>query len=109
MRSGHGYGVTAFILAISSRYVEAMLFCSAAKPDWRQSRDRRHLGANSHTYGARWRHVRRICGQAIAGASDKALYRSCNGTIARTLTFRPALLFFTVSPQIVDGSDGWHV
>jgi hypothetical protein len=99
MRSGHGYGVTAFILAISSPYVEALLFCSAANVFWRQS----------HDYGARWRHVRRICVRGLAWVTDKALYRSCNGTITRTLTFRSALLFFTVSPQIVDGSDALDV
>jgi hypothetical protein len=109
MRSGHGYGVTAFILAISSPYVEALLFCSAANVFWRQSHDGGYLGAKSHAYGARWRHVRRICVRGLAWVTDKALYRSCNGTITRTLTFRSALLFFTVSPQIVDGSDALDV
>jgi len=47
--------------------------------------------------------------RAAAAGRAKALYRSCNGTIACLLDGRLALLFFTVLPQIAHGLGGLRV
>ena len=88
MRGRHGYGLTAFILSISSPNVEARVFCTAAIGAIPRFHDGRQLGANSAAYCAKWRHVRRFCAAGGGSARAKALYRSRNGTIGRMLDAR---------------------
>ena len=90
MRGRHG--VTAFILCGSSAYVEARRFCSAANCFKRGRQDRRQLMRKSATYGARWRHVRRMCEKGGSAHAPQPLYRSRNGTIRR-LPDGPVLLY----------------